>query len=178
MKEKIHVFLSIPMREQKNLINCVVFRDTWEDFFRSVIASLMDVEEDDIVFSRSIVGEPGSDYKQTELFKMAREMHDQMSECDICVFPADFESHTSCVVEAITSVMYGMPTIVITDVNCEEGEITDVYINTANMHINDEPYDGPSEFAMFQDKFDNYTRLFLEESLDVLEIIQLSERGE
>lgn len=176
--DKLRVFLSIPMREQKAFINSKIFRDAWEDFFRSVVSHLMDVDEGDIEFARSIIGEPGSDYKQTELFKTAREMYDQMSGCDVCVFPADFENHTNCVVEAFTAISYGMPTIAITDVDCEEGEITDVYMNTANLHITDEPYDGPSEMGMFSDEFDNYTRLFLEESLDVLEIVQLAERGE
>jgi hypothetical protein len=82
------------------------------------------------------------------------------------------------VVEAFTAISYGMSTIAITDVNCEESDITDVYMNTANIHINDEPHDGPSELGMLTDKFDNYTRLFFEESLDVMEIIQLSERGD
>lgn len=176
--DKLKVFLSIPMREQKAFINSKIFRDTWEDFFRSVISILMDVDERDIEFVRSIIGEPGSDYKQTELFKTSREMCDQMSGCDVCVFPADFENHTNCVVEAFTAISYGMSTIAITDVNCEEGDITDIYMNTANIHINDEPYDGPSELGMFTDKFDNYTRLFCEESLDVMEIVQLSERGD
>lgn len=176
--DKLRVFLSIPMREQKAFIDLKIFRDAWEDFFRSVVSRLMNVDEGDIVFSRSIIGETSPDYKQTELFNTAREMYDQMSGCDVCVFPADFENHTNCVVEAFTAISYGMPTIAITNVTCEAGDIIDMYMNTANLNISDEPYDGPSEMGMFPYEFDNYTRLFLEGSLDVLKIVQLAERGD
>lgn len=177
--KKINVFLSIPMREQKAFISTRIFRDTWEEFFRTIVAQLLDAEEEDIVFARTIVGEPASDYKQTELFKASREMYDMMSECDVAVFPAEWEHHTNCVLEAYAAVLYGMKTIAVTNVECEENsDVTDVYMNTANIYVSDSPIDEPNEIGMMSDAFDNFTKLFIEESFDAMEITQMRERSD
>ena len=179
MSDKVNVFLSIPMREQKSFTSSRIFRDTWEAFFRTIVAQLLDVEEDDIVFARTIVGEPASDYIQTGLFKASREMYDMMSGCDVAVFPADWENHQNCVLEAYAAVLYGMKTIAVTNVECEQdSDVTDVYMNTCNIYISDSPIDEPNEIGMMSDVFDQYTKLFIEESFDIAEITQMRERGD
>jgi hypothetical protein len=168
-KMKTKAYLSVPMREQSGYMNQKIFRETWEDFFHGIIMQFMDAEK--VTFTRPIIG-TASEYKQTELFKVGRCIAENMADSDVICLPADWESHTNCVADAYMALLYGLPAMAVTKVECEENtDVTDVYVNMANIDVGD--YDGPNEIGMISDKFDNYVRLFVEGSLDIPYITQM-----
>jgi len=185
INEKDYAYLAVPQMIHREIINAALFRTEWIDFFTPIVCGLMNIEEENLTFTSAGFAMPASDYEQQPMFRCTRNMSDYLTRARVLCLPGGWELHQENVVEACTAYLFHMPIIAVMDspimkssFRRDGSDVTNITLSVSNISLGiKEPLDEPSLFGMYTDKHDNACRLFIRDDFDLMEIVQMYERG-